>query len=516
MLYSSVYSGIMSRVFDFPPLLRILTSDWAHCGASLRYRNLLKAGLHGGVQQPGKAAAAERGPSGGDGALEAGSAAAGVTRVLNSGQDSPGGAAASSPGAGGGGSGDGARRGAAAKAAPATPTWSPLAPSCLDDLHKFRALPTQQSVTFQMIDLQLTEVQEALQEAPPSADASRCSEKTGWFVNATLQRMQAAVQQRFLQLMERMAPPGVGSGATGAEPSGEGQAAAAVKGGGGAPSTSEAAGAAGAARRGSGAAAAGPTSTAAAGDGGDGDVEMLDASAAEVAATRAVQQRFGAATTAAAATRGRGGGASGAAAADEALRALMAQMNLRGLSTASGENDVIGVAGLFGSDDEGDDFQLLDEQEDQDDVDGRVMDYAEEDEVAAVAQMRNAAGAGADTSGGRDDGGGGGGETSRRGQGATRDAEDADDSAFESEYDIGMGDEYEEDDDDNADEQEEEEEEEDGAGGVRRLSSLGRQMYRDGTYGRVTVPFDGSMSERRFDNGGGMFGTEDDGEDEPY
>ncbi|GIL51354.1 hypothetical protein Vafri_7357 [Volvox africanus] len=316
--------------------------------------------------------------------------------------------------------------------------------------------------------------------------------------------------------MERMAPPGVGSGATGAEPSGEGQAAAAVKGGGGAPSTSEAAGAAGAARRGSGAAAAGPTSTAAAGDGGDGDVEMLDASAAEVAATRAVQQRFGAATTAAAATRGRGGGASGAAAADEALRALMAQMNLRGLSTASGENDVIGVAGLFGSDDEGDDFQLLDEQEDQDDVDGRVMDYAEEDEVAAVAQMRNAAGAGADTSGGRDDGGGGGGETSRRGQGATRDAEDADDSAFESEYDIGMGDEYEEDDDDNADEQEEEEEEEDGAGGVRRLSSLGRQMYRDGTYGRVTVPFDGSMSERRFDNGGGMFGTEDDGEDEPY
>ncbi|GLI61949.1 hypothetical protein VaNZ11_004510, partial [Volvox africanus] len=236
------------------------------------YRNLLKAGLHGGMQQPRKAAAAEKGPSGGDGAVEAGSAAVGATRLLNSGRDSPAGAAVSSPGAGGGGSGDGARKGAAAKAAPATPAWSPLAPSCLDDLHKFRALPTKQSVTFQMIDLQLTEVQEALQEAPPSADASRCSEKTGWFVNATLQRMQAAVQQRFLQLMEQMAPPGVGSAATGGAPSSKGQAAAAAaNGGGGAPSTS---GAAGTATHGSGAAAAeGPTSTVEAGDGSDGDVE---------------------------------------------------------------------------------------------------------------------------------------------------------------------------------------------------------------------------------------------------
>ncbi|GIL75445.1 hypothetical protein Vretimale_8077 [Volvox reticuliferus] len=266
------------------------------------YRNMLKTGLHGGMKQQGKTATAERGPSDGGGAGEAGSAAAGATGVLNSGHNSPGVGASASPGAGGGDSREGAGGFAAAKATTATTTWSPLAPSCLDDLHKFRALPTQQSVTFQLVDLQLTEVQEALQEGPPSADASRCSEKTGWFVNAMLQRMQAAVQQRFLQLMERMAPPGVGLGVTGDLPSSGGMeaAAAAAAGGGGAPNT-RVAGAAGAGRRGGEAATAGQTSAAAASDGGDGDVEMLDATAAEE--TRAVQQGFDGAAAAAAATR---------------------------------------------------------------------------------------------------------------------------------------------------------------------------------------------------------------------
>eukprot|EP00198_Chlamydomonas_reinhardtii_P004438 XP_001693774.1 predicted protein [Chlamydomonas reinhardtii] len=53
----------------------------------------------------------------------------------------------------------------------------------------FRALPTQQSSTFQLCDLQLPDVAAVLQTPPPGEDA-RCSEKTGWLTNAQLSAIQ--------------------------------------------------------------------------------------------------------------------------------------------------------------------------------------------------------------------------------------------------------------------------------------------------------------------------------------
>ncbi|EFJ50146.1 hypothetical protein VOLCADRAFT_89237, partial [Volvox carteri f. nagariensis] len=458
------------------------------------YRNLVKAGVRNSMQKPTAPPLGEGAP----GAAADGAAASAASPTAAAAAA----AAAGSP-AGGGNSG------ATSPVAAAATGLSALAPSCQDDLHSFRALPTQQSTTFQLIDMQLKAVQEVLEEAPPSSCASRCSEKTGWFSNAVLQRMQGAIQQRFLQLMDELAPPGMSSTAAAAAATAGGNANGNEPGGAAGSGSGPHSGGSASASQKCPSAADGGTA------GGDGDVEMMDADGTTAAA--------GVATASGRADGDGAGGAATAAAADVALRALMAQMNLRGLSSPDTGNGDLDVTGLFGSDDEDDEFQLLDEQEEpggasRRGVSGRARGDGMATSAAAVmpegrGNGGSAAAGGSGAIGGSRRPGSGAGAASPKGdEEALGDASDGEDSAMESEYDIGMAEEEEE--EEESDEEDEGEGGEDDRGGDlgMRLGRLAGGMYSYDAYGRVTVPYDGSAPSR----GGteGMFGSEDD--DEPY
>ncbi|KXZ49351.1 hypothetical protein GPECTOR_22g945 [Gonium pectorale] len=329
-----------------------------------------------------------------------------------------------------------------------------LAPSSMDELHNFRALPTTASTTLQLLDLQLPEVQAVLQEAPPADDGARCSEKTGWFTNAVLQQMQNAVQQRFAQLMDRLAHPGAAGGATGAEAAGAGRGAAA--------SAAPRGRAANAGSGAGGGSRARPSNGRAAAAGGSGDVEMADANAG----------------TGAAPPSGTGVAAPPAAgSADDALRALMEQMNLRSLAAGGGAG---GVAGLFGDDDD-DEFRLLDEQGDEEaeatgtrgSVGGRAGRMAR-----GVGDDGRAAGG----AGGLGPARGGAAAAVGRSQGGDVDVSDGDESAMESEYDVVT----------EEDEEDEGEEDELARAGPSRSSAGG-----------------GANARKDDDDLGGLFGTSD-------
>ncbi|KAG2500705.1 hypothetical protein HYH03_001470 [Edaphochlamys debaryana] len=429
------------------------------------YRNLLRAAVRATRQQlqgqGAGAAGSARAP--GEGKPE-GQAAAG--EGAEGSQQAPAGAEAGVEGTGAAAGGGGA---APAPAMGALAT-SALAPVSMDDLHNFRALPTQASSTFQLCDLRLPEVQAVLQ-GPLPEDGARCSEKTGWFSNSEQQSMQAAVQKRFALLMDQMAPPGA--------------AATAKK---GAAAAAKAAG-------GSGAAADGAAGA---------DVEMADAAAAgEGPSAEGQQAAEGGAADAAAANRA------------EAIRALMAEMKLGGMGAeedAAGEADGDGeaegegddgaaaraaarsaaaaaeIANLFGDEDEEEaDFPLLDDTGAE--TAGEEADAGADVSPTAGVRRRRSSIASAD---------GTPGEEGYVGY----------DSAYETEYADDM-----EGDDDDEDEDEEDEEDEDGQGSGRRAGGAGvvSGAESDG-YGRVTVPYDGATVGR----GVSMFGSDDDDYGDAY